>query len=435
MLKAYRRRFVAFNMLLVGVVLLTALVFQWLYFYRNEYRELQNTMRLIVEPLGGAPMGFFRFAGVDGETPPEPPPPEDSPTRRDARRITEERILAVFYDSASDEYTLLSREGFLDKDELAEAVRTAAAQTEDFGRLRELGLFYYREGNSENCRIALADTAYLGSRILNNSLTLAAVYIVTMILVWFISRRLSKLAAKPMEDALELERQFVADISHDLKTPITVILANNSILRSNRDSTAAEREQWLGSTDEAAKSMMHMVDEMLTLSNLDSVGRSVVTAPLDLSSAAEKAVLQLESLAYERGVEIETDLVEGVTVRGNSEYCARICSGLVENALKYEPVGGRVTVTLRTDRKKAVYTVRNQGSFIAPEDLPHIFERFYRSDKARGSRGGHGLGLPIIRQMVEILNGEITAESGEGSGTVFTATLPLAEQTLAFPKN
>ena len=428
MLKAYRRRFVVFNMLLVGIVLLTALVFQWLYLYRSAYNELQNTMRLIVEPLGGAPMGFFLFDAEGRETPPEPQPPDGGLTRRDERRIIEERILAVFYDSGSDEYTLLSREGFLAEDKLAEAVRAAAAQEGSFGRLGELGLYYYREGGGDNCRIALADTAYLGSRILKNSLTLAAVYAVTMILVWFISRRLSKLAAKPMEDAMELERQFVADISHDLKTPITVILANNSVLRSNRDSTPAEREQWLGSTDQAAKNMMRMIDEMLTLSNLDSVGKSVVTVPLDLSSAAEKAVLQLESLAFERGVELETDLAGGVTVRGNAEYCARICSGLVENALKYEPAGGRVTVTLRADRKKAVFTVCNQGSFIAPEDLPHIFERFYRGDRARDSRGGHGLGLPIIRQMAGLLGGEVGAESSEQDGTRFTATFELAER-------
>ena len=421
MLKGYRRRFIAFNMLLVGVVLLVALVFQGLYLYRSAYSELQNTMRLIVEPLGGARPGFFR---PDGETPPEPP---QNLEPRDERRVSEAGILTVFYDSDSDSYTLLSRERFLDIDTLDTAVRTAAAEPEDFGRLRELGLFYYREDGPENCRIALADTAFLRSRVLKNTLTLALIYVVTMALVYFISRRLSKLAAKPMEDAVALERQFVADLSHDLKTPITVILANNAILRSNRDSAAAEREQWLASTDEAAKNMMHLVDEMLTLSDLERPDRSVVTAPLDLSAAAEKAVLQLESLAYERGVEIETEIAEDVTVRGSAEYCARICSGLVENALKYEPVGGRVTVSLRLERKRAILTVRNRGSFIAPEDLPHIFERFYRSDKARGSRGGHGLGLPIIRQMVELLGGEIGVESSETGGTVFTAAFELAE--------
>ena len=429
MLKAYRRRFVSYNMLLVGIVLLVALCFQGLYLYRSAYNELQNTMRLIVEPLGGARMGGLRFDDEVGGMPPSDRPESDDERfdRRAERRVSEEGILTVFYDSASGSYTMLSRETFLDESTLDEAVRTAAARTDDFGRISELGLYYYREDGSDSCRIALADTAYLRSRTMKNCLTLAGIYLVTMALVYCISRRLARLAAKPMEDAVALERQFVADISHDLKTPITVILANNSILRSAPESSAAELEQWMQSTDDAAKNMMHMVDEMLTLSNLDSVGRSVTTVPLDLSSAAEKAVLQLESLAYEHGVEIETELAEGVMVRGDREYCARICSGLVENALKYEPAGGRIKVTLRQERKAAVFTVHNQGSFIAPEDLPHIFERFYRSDKARDSRGGHGLGLPIIQQMTELLGGEITVESGEQGGTRFTVTFVPAE--------
>ena len=434
MLKGYRRRFVAYNMLLVGVVLLVALIWQGVYLYRSSYQELRNTMRLVVEPFGGERGAWFRER-VNGAPPEgEPPAPPDGEQLRPmdgagdaARRIIEEGILTVLYDSGSDAVSLLSRESFLDEETLAAAVRSAAAQSESFGKLDGFGLYYYKEGGAESCRIALADTAYLGSRTLKNVLTLAAVFAVSMALVYVISVRLSKLAAKPMEDAVELERQFVADISHDLKTPITVILANNSILRSAPESSASEREPWLASTDEAAKNMMTLVGEMLTLSNLESVGRSVVRTAVDLSSAAEKAALQLESLAYERGVEIETQIEEDVTVLGDAEYCARICGGLLENALKYEPDGGRVTVTLACARKKAVYAVRNAGSYIAPEDRAHIFERFYRGDKARSSAGGHGLGLPIIRQMTELLGGAITAESSEDRGTVFTVTLPLAE--------
>jgi signal transduction histidine kinase len=431
-LKGYRRRFVVYNMLLVGVVLLIALIYQGVYLYRASYQELQNTMRLIVEPLGGAPWGAGRFeapgsapAGMPNMS--EPPSGGGFAPEDELRRSSEEGILAVIYDSAGDSYVLLSPESFLDEETLDAAVRAAAAETGRFGRLPELGVYFYKEGGGEISRIALADTAYLGSRTVKNFLTLAAVFVVSMALVFVISVFLSKLAAKPMEEAVELERQFVADISHDLKTPITVILANNSILRSNPDSGPREREQWLSSTDEAAKNMMNLVGEMLTLSNLDAVGRSVVRVPVDLSSAAEKAALQLESLAYERGVEIETELAEGVTVLGDAEYCARICGGLLENALKYEPEGGCVRVGLTAARKKAVLTVRNRGSYIPPEDLPHIFERFYRGDKSRSSRGGHGLGLPIIRQMTELLGGEISAESSEEAGTVFTVTLPLAE--------
>ena len=432
MLKGYRRRFVAYNMLLVGVVLLVALVYQGVYLWRSSYQEMQNTMRLIVEPLGGARWGDMMPDGF-GEQPPEKPPmdadfvPGLFPGDRAERRGGEEGILAVFYDGDSDSVTLLSRDSFLDEETLSAAARSAAAESDSFGKLSELGLYYYKEDGAERCRIALADTAYLSSRMVKNVLTLSAVFVGSMALVFAISVFLSRLAARPMEEAVELERQFVADISHDLKTPITVILANNAILRSNPDSTAAEREQWMRSTDEAAKGMMTLVGEMLTLSNLDSVGRNVMRVPVDLSSAAEKAALQLESLAYEKGVEIETDIAEGVTVLGDSEYLSRICGGLLDNALKYEPSGGGVLVRLNTARRKARFSVVNRGSSIAPEDLPHIFERFYRGDKARSGRGGHGLGLPIIRQMTELLGGQISVQSREGEGTEFTVTFDIAE--------
>ena len=115
-------------------IVLAALIAQGLYLYRRGYNELQNTMRLIVEPLGGARMGFFRFDGENGETPPEPPQRMDEKggkqAQRDERRISEEGILVVFYDSGGDSYTLLSRETFLDADRLDEAVHSAAAQSE-----------------------------------------------------------------------------------------------------------------------------------------------------------------------------------------------------------------------------------------------------------------------------------------------------------------
>ena len=165
MLKGYRRRFVAFNMLLVGVVLLVALVFQGVYLYRSAYNELQNTMRLIVEPLGGARMGGFRFDGA-GDFPEEglPERPFDANPRfaeRGERRVSEEGILTVFYSAENDTWSLLSPESFLDEETLERAVRAAAEQTEVFGALSGLDLYYYKEGGADSSRIALADTAYL----------------------------------------------------------------------------------------------------------------------------------------------------------------------------------------------------------------------------------------------------------------------------------
>ena len=430
MLKGYRRRFVLLNMLLVGVALLLALIAQWAYLYRSSYNELRSTMQMLVEPWD-TPGARFQalgdgmppeFAEMRGQEPPALPEAARTPRGRGG-----EGIASVFYDASADEIFVLSRDNSLEEETLSAAVHEIAAQEKSFGLLSAYGLYYYREGGAESCKIALANRGYLGAKVLRNSLMLLAAYVAAMVLIYFISRWLSKIAAKPMEDAVEMERQFVADISHDLKTPITVVLANNSILRENPEFDASEREQWIDSTDEAAKRMMKLVGEMLTLSSLEAQGRSVTLVPVSLSSAAEKAALQLESLAYERGVALETDVAEDVTVRATQEYAEKIVSGLLENALKYEPDGGRVDLTLTTAKKRAILTVRNHGSVIDEEDRAHIFERFYRGDKARSEQGGFGLGLPIIKQETELIGASIEVESDASSGTAFTVFFELSD--------
>ncbi len=425
MLKGYRRRFVTLNMLLVGVALLLALLAQWAYLYQSSYNELRSTMQMLVEPWDKP---GERFRMLDGERPPEPPDglPESDRNARGSR-VWREGISSVYYDAEKDEIAVLMRESSLDAETLGAAVREIAAQEKSFGKLSAYGVYYFRESDENGCKIALANRSYLGARALRNGAMLLAAYVAAMVLIYFISRRLSKIAAKPMEDAVEMERQFVADISHDLKTPITVVLANNSILRENPELDASEREQWLDSTDDAAKRMMTLVGEMLTLSSLESVGKTVELQQVSLSSAAEKAALQLESLAYERGVTLDTEIDGDVTVRATQEYAEKICGGLLDNALKYEPGGGRVLLSLTTAKKKAVLTVRNFGSVIAPEDMAHVGERFYRGDKARTGQGGFGLGLPIIKQETELIGATIEVESDAANGTAFTVCFELSD--------
>ena len=431
MLKRYRKRFVAFTMLLVGIVLVIALVAQGAYLFQNSYRNMQNNMRMMLEPWAvfGDAEALQELAGrqapPDVQRPEGEPPfePRDNmlPGNRDALPI-----LSLIYDPESGEVNVLSREPVTDTQALLTLAAQAAGAAESFGRLPD-GTFYYREGSANGYKIALADSSYLTASLTKNVLMLTAVFVGTMGLMLLVSIYLSRRAAKPMEDAIALERQFIADISHDLKTPITVVLANTSILKSSPEAAAAEREQWLDSTEDASRSMMHMVEEMLTLSELEVPDRKLTLLPTDLSAAAEKAVLQLEPLAYERGVALESEIAEGIVVPAAADYLQRVCSSLVENAIKYEPDGGRVILTLTAAKRKASLTVRNTGSVIAPEDLPHVFERFYRGDRARSGREGHGLGLSIVREITERLGGHITAESSPEQGTVFTASFDIAE--------
>ena len=137
-------------------------------------------------------------------------------------------------------------------------------------------------------------------------------------------------------------------------------------------------------------------------------------------------MLQFESVAFERGVKLESQVEPGIELRGNEQRLRRLAGTLIDNACKYVDDGGAVDVLLLRSGKQAKLAVRNTGAPISPEDLPHVFDRFYRADKARtGGAGGHGLGLAIARAIAEEHGGTLTVASTQAEGTVFTATLPL----------
>lgn len=431
MLKGYRKRFVILNMALVGVVLIVVLTALGITLYRNHYNELKNTMIQVVDPFD-SPDDKFQSVGdltppIPSDMPELPDGSEQPPLPPDDKNSRGEHITTVFYDADSGNVSVLANDETLGGAKLKEAIEDIVSQSEDFGTLKGHSLVYYRERIRNGYKIAVADTSYISTRMTKTVLELSLVFIVSMALMFFISIRISKFASKPMENAISMEREFVANISHDLKTPITVILANNSIIRQSPDSSVKEQSQWINSTDDAAKSMMDMINEMLTLSSLESAEKSVPKSPVSLSSAVEKSVLQLESLAYDRNISINEDIKENVTVVSAADYAERICTCLVENALKYEPSGGRVGVSLTSSKKKATLTVQNYGSVISGGDLPHIFDRFYRGDKSRSEQSGHGLGLPMVKQMTELIGAEITASSDAENGTVFTVTFDAIE--------
>lgn len=405
----YRKRFVQFNMLLIGIVLAVMVAVIAGYMTRDYYTSLRETMEQVVAPL--------RFFSLPPEGRPEKPefqePPED---------IQRKDILTVFYSQEDDSYTLLSNSEVFSQEELPSLLHTIVSQEKNFGILYSQDAIYYRSGKTPY-KIAIASTDYIVHSVVNLVLVLLAVWVGAMLLFFLISIRLSAVAARPMEEAMQREKQFVADASHDLKTPLSVILANNSILMENPENKVGDLRRWLDSTQEAAKRMQKLIAEMLTLADVERQDVPLVREEVDLANIAMKADLELESVAFEKNVTLEDDLPDRCMVTGNADYLLRIVMSLLENALKYEPSGGRVSIHLTQSKKKTVLSVCNRGSRIADEDLPHVFDRFYRSDKSRtNSAGSFGLGLAITKEMVERLGGTISVTSSQEEGTVFSVT-------------
>lgn len=410
----YRKRFVQFNMLLIGLVLTVMVCLVAVYMYRDYYSGLKTTMEQIVAPLKAFP-----------NAPKSEKPGDQGGTRQPRQDSQGKDILTVFYSPDTEDIHLLSPNDYFDESALPELLKAVTSQSGQFGTLYSSHVIYYYAGNSSLYRVALASTDYITHSMLHLGLVLLAIWVGAMGCFLLVSIQLSKVAARPMEEAIGREKQFVADASHDLKTPLSVILANNSILRENPEARVGSLSRWTDSTQQAAKRMQQLIGEMLTLADVERPEAPLELTQVDIASVVMKAALELESVAYEQGVALDTELPDSLLGRSSENYLQRIAASLMENAIKYEPRSGQVLVTLTRSRRYAILEVRNRSTRISQEDLPHVFDRFYRSDKSRQSKtGGHGLGLAITKEMVTKLGGTIQAGSGE-DGTTFSVKLPL----------
>ena len=358
-------------------------------------------------------------------------PPTIGGRERDGGQVIPMALFSVSVDGAM---TALGRynTASISQDVLEQAGQQLAGADEGFGSLSDLGLFYVKRQAGGVMYLAFAD---MGSASGWRSLaaTLAVVEVAALAVFFVISLFFSRWALRPVARAWTQQRRFVADASHDLKTPLTVILANTSIALEHPERSVASQSQWLESTQHEAEAMQSLVGDLLALAKMDeeeAAAQSGAARPafeeVDLSDVIEGEVLQFESVAFERGVKLESQVEPGIELRGNEQRLRRLAGTLIDNACKYVDDGGAVNVSLSRAGKQAKLEVRNTGAPISPEDLPHVFDRFYRADKARtGGAGGHGLGLAIARAIAEEHGGTLTVSSTQADGTVFTATLPL----------
>lgn len=222
----------------------------------------------------------------------------------------------------------------------------------------------------------------------------------------------------------EERRRFVSDASHELKTPLASIrLLTDSILQDASIDRDTARE-FVADIGEAADRLIHISQELLELNRLDE-GRDMAQEPVDWTEQVEKIGRMLAPLAEEDRITLETDLGEDCIVRCNQEDASQILRNLMENAIKYNVTGGEVLVTTRRQGARVLLSVADTGVGIPEADMPRIFERFYRVDKARSrAAGGTGLGLSIVRDAVRHHGGTITVQARQPAGVVFTVILP-----------
>lgn len=284
------------------------------------------------------------------------------------------------------------------------------------GTLSNLSLVYDVQSEQNGIFIAFADLNYLHTENKRTALLSTTFDLAILIISFVIAVVLSKILVHPVEKSIEEQKRFIADASHELKTPLAVISANNQILLS--DATDTQKE-WLTSTTEEIKVMNDVLRDMLTLAAGEALSTLAKTNE-NISKIADGTCLQFDAVAFEKNIDLSIDIQENIYLDCDEKMLRRLFAILVDNAIKYEPNGGKILVSLNKTGNKAIFSVKNFGSVVKKEDLPHLFERFYRADKSR-STNGVGLGLAIAKNIVDLHGGNIKVVSSETAGTTFIA--------------
>lgn len=431
MIGKLRRRIILINMLLISVLLAGIFIA----FNINRYADTVATMeRGMNQVFAKENFGFNHQPPLfDSDTPqPEADATGDSAFHPDnagglRHRFGDETPIQIstYVVVAAENGSIVSKaENGLSVDDqtLQSCIDLAIKSDSDFGQIDRYGIMYVKRGDDRHCDFVFASNSSVYTSLTKSVLISAALFAGGMAVVFLISLFLSGLAVKPVKKAWDQQKQFVADASHELKTPLTVILANNNIMLSHPNATITEERQWLESTGAEAVHMKKLIDNMLFLAKSDAGTAAVQLSEVDFSEIAEACALHFEPVAFERNILIDTDITPGLILTGDATQLTQLTHILTDNAVKYAAPNSTVTIRLYRQNDKTVFSVNNRGNVISKESLAHIFDRFYRADKSRSTEG-YGLGLSIAQRIAENMRGSISVESNETNGTTFRVKL------------
>lgn len=306
-----------------------------------------------------------------------------------------------------------------DKRFLKDLIEESVQSRQDTGVIDSHNLRYCRVKMPMGTVLVFSDISSEKNTLHNLIKSFVAIGSFSFLVFLGISIFLARWAVRPVAKAWQMQKQFVADASHELKTPLTVIMTNTELLECP-EYNETEKQNFTQSILLMSRQMKQLVEKMLILAKSDNEQTSLPMSAVNLSKLTVNSALSFEGVFIEKGLQLENFVEPDIMVHGNQDSLQQVIDILLDNAQKYSAPGGETRITLYSkDRNKCYLKVSNPGEPIPPEELTHIFQRFYRMDKARSRDGSLGLGLSIAENIVLQHRGKIWAESQNGRNTFF----------------
>ena len=406
MLKILKRKFILINMALVfavmTIVLAAGLITNNVQF-NNEFRAaLQRELSL---DFMDSPRDSFRTS---------------IPRVNERERPAKLAFTAVR--GQDDTWTLITPWMQVDKDTLASLCKRALDEYSSSGFWPDTGIAYAKD----NDRIAFVNLQNEYDQLKSSQLSWSLIYLGALSIFLVVAIFLARWALRPVENSWIQQRHFVSDASHELKTPLTVILANLDILEGEQGNSP-----WLTAARTEGLHMKKLIEDLLFLAHSDEARHAVKREKVSLSDIVSESALAFEALAYENKLQLHTSVLPDLFVQGDASLLRQLAGILIDNAVKYTPAGGVVEITLSRQRDKISFSVRNSDTFVEPDKLERLFDRFYRLDEARTkSEGGYGLGLSIAAEIARQHGAVLRAVSSKQQGTCFTLLIQSEENAL-----
>lgn len=427
MITKTRRRFMLTMMLVTAIIIVAALVTVYLLTYNSQ--ETNNQQRLnSFEEVSISANGTVSFNGESADA-----------------YIVERTFIDIgtsfsmlVDDNGQIIYNLTTEEG--QTQEMLQTAADIAWQGENYSKVELEGRIWQysvspavtristeqqNEKNDKTYQIRFIDITESQQTLRTLAITLSAVGVLLLAFFFFFSLFFSKRAIRPLVEVMQKQRQFIADASHELKTPVSIIKANCSVLYANEESTILSQREWLDSIVTGADRMTDLIYGLIKLVKIEASDNVVIKSEVSLDKAIEENLDMLDLMIKEKSLNVEVSNC-AEKIWSDSNRVSQAFNIVLDNAIKYANDGGIIKIAITQEKKWICLSVFNTGDGIEKECLDKIFDRFYRAEGARTQDGSFGLGLSIAYTIMRQLGGAIIAESVVGESATFK---------LRFPKN